>query len=185
MAWSRSLACILLVGCKDQPSKLDPVTEGAPRQTRISLDGELSEPAWNQLAIRGVFTADGAQARPYSEIRLLRDETHLFVALYAADEDIRSDDEFVLAAPGFSARFSAAGRATPATIRVAIDRDGTLDNPGDDDEEWVVEAAIPLSAFGPPPIAMTAERCDRTKDGSRRCASWHGAIDPSALPLIR
>ena len=31
---------------------------------------------------------------------------------------------------------------------VAVDRDGTLDHLGDNDEEWVVEMAIPLSALG-------------------------------------
>src|SRR6185295_2246285 len=133
MACRHSLVLVLaLAGCKQEPSKLD-VT--AKPVTRIALDGELDEAAWNLRALRGVFSAQSAQARPYSEIRLLRDETHLFIALYAADEDIRSDDAFELTAGPFVARLTAAGRATPATVRVAVDRDGTLDDPHDDDEE--------------------------------------------------
>jgi hypothetical protein len=183
MAWRPSLVLAALVACKQQPSKLDVLA--ATPSTRIALDGELDEPAWNSLAVRGVFADSGAQARPYSEIRLLRDETHVLVGLYAADEDIRSDDAFDITAGTLVAHLTAGGRATPATVRIAVDRDGTLDDSGDDDEEWVVEAALPIAALGPAPVAIAAERCDVTKDRVRRCASWRGTIDPATLPLVR
>src|ERR1700761_7788229 len=92
------LGLALVGACDDAPSRLAAVPLGPVRPTRIQLDGELDEPAWNHLAIRGVFQEDGHKARPYSEVRFLRDETHLFLALYAADEDIRSDDAFEIAA---------------------------------------------------------------------------------------
>jgi hypothetical protein len=177
-------ALLVLVACQG-PSKLDAVHLGPAPHTRIALDGELDEPAWNAVAMRGIFAADGAQARPYSEIRILRDETHLFVALYAADEDIRSDDAFDVTAGSFRAHLTAAGTATPATVRIAVDRDGTLDDAHDNDEEWVVEAAIPLDELGPAPIAIAAERCDTTKSGAHRCGRWSGSIDPKILPIIR
>jgi hypothetical protein len=174
---------LALVACKRHPSKLDrdlsPVA-----QTRIQLDGEWSEPAWNSRAIRGVFTDNGAQARPYSEIRLLRDETHLFVGFYAADEDIHSDEAFELTSGPFTMQVTAAGKATPAIVRAAVDRDGTIDDSHDDDEEWVVEAAVPLSVLGPSPYPMTAKRCDVTKDGVRHCGSWQATIDPKTLPTV-
>ena len=187
MAWSRSAAlafAIASTACKQQRSRLDGLAPPPPA-TRIALDGELDEPAWNAQATRGVFVVDGRQARPYSEIRFLRDETHVLVGLYAADEDIRSTDSFELTAGTFVAQLSAGGRATPATVRAAVDRDGTLDDPSDDDEEWVVEAAIPISAFGPAPVAIEARRCDRTKDGIERCSAWRGSIDPQGLAMIR
>jgi hypothetical protein len=183
--WFSSCALALLAACKQTPSKLDDLQLGPVRHTRIALDGELDEPAWNRVAIRGVFRDGSAQARPYSEIRLLRDETHLFVALYAADEDIRSDDAFDVTAGTMHAHLTAGGKATPASVRIAVDRDGTLDDAHDYDEEWVVEAAIPLSEFGPSPVAVTAERCDVTKSGARLCGRWSGAIDPKILPIIR
>ena len=174
MASCSSVAlAVVLAACKQADGKLP------------ALDGELDEPAWNQRAIRGVFAGDdGAQARPYSEIRLLRDTSHLVVGLYAADEDIRSDDKFEVTAGPLVATLYAGNRATPASVRLAVDHDGTLDDAHDDDEEWVVEAQLPLDAIGPAPVAITASRCDRTKLGERRCGSWHGVIDPATLPAI-
>ena len=185
MAWSRNIF-LLALACKQHESKLDRLAPPPP-STRIALDGELDEPAWNASATRGVFEADGVQARPYSEIRILRDETHVLVGLYAADEDIRSDDSFdiSLGGGGFVTHLTAGGRATPASVRTAVDRDGSIDDPSDDDEEWVVEAAIPIAELGPAPVAITAERCDTTKDHVKRCSSWRGSFDPKTLALIR
>jgi hypothetical protein len=190
MAWRRSLALgVGLVACKQRPSKLD-LLDPPAATARLVLDGELDEPAWNARAVRGVFAPDpegsgtSAQARPYSEIRVLRDATHLVIGLYAADEDIRSTDAFEVTAGALVVRLTAAGRATPATVRVAVDRDGTLDDPRDDDEEWVVEAELPLDALGPWPVAIEARRCDITKDGVRRCGAWHGTIEPGSLPRV-
>ena len=175
------VAVLALVACKREPSKLDPVMSSATH-TRIALDGEWNEPSWNARALRGVFVAEGGgEARPYSEIRLLRDETHLFIGLYAADEDIKSDDAFDVTAGTLAMHVTAAGRATPATVRVAIDRDGTIDNSHDDDEEWVIEAAVPLAALGPWPVTIHAARCDVTKDGVRHCGSWQAPVDLETL----
>ena len=176
---------IVLAACQGG-SKLDDVRVGPEPHTRIALDGELDEPAWNAAAVRGVFLGDdGGQARPYSEVRILRDETHLFVALYAADQDIRSEDAFDVTVGALHAHLTAAGVATPATVRMAVDRDGTLDDAHDEDEEWVVESAMPLDELGPPPLAVTAKRCDVVKTGERRCGQWTGTIDPKILPVIR
>ena len=172
------------VACACQnPSKLDDLQ--APAHTRIALDGELDEPAWNLISIRGPFTDGSDRARPYSEIRLLRDETHVFLALYAADGDIRSSDAFDVTAGPVHAHLTAGGTATPAFVRAAVDRDGTLDNPQDNDEEWVVEAAIPIDELGPPPVQFAAERCDTMASGARRCGSWRGAFDPALIPIVK
>src|SRR4051812_35596244 len=142
MALRRSIALVspLLAGsgCKSEPSKLDPLITDVER-TRIALDGEWDEPAWNARSLRGVFVAEaGGEARPYSEIRLLRDETHLIVGFYAADENINSDDAFDLTAGTYAMHVTAAGRVTPGTARAAVDRDGSIDDAHDDDEEWVI-----------------------------------------------
>jgi hypothetical protein len=171
------IALALIAACgKRAPARLEPdrvPLAGDP----ISLDGEWREPAWNQRALRRVFVGDdGAEARPYSELRLLRDEATLYVGLYAADEDIRSTDAFDVSIGAVAARITAAGVAEPP-LPVGIDRDGTLDRPDDYDEEWVIEAAFPLARLGPPPFAVAVSRCDVTKPGARRCGAWRGRVD--------
>jgi hypothetical protein len=67
-------------------------------------------------------------------------------------------------------------------VRVATDSDGTLNQTGDFDEEWNVEAAIPLAAIAPAGagagtrIPLTMSRCEVTANGRRACGSWAGVI---------
>jgi hypothetical protein len=151
-----------------------------------TLDGELDELAWRTPARTGPFTdAAGAMAAPYSEARFLRDARNLYFALYAADENIVSTDEFVIelaSARGHrTLRYSAAGKLRPQVsgARAAVDLDGSVDDPSNDDEEWVVEGALPLTAV---PFArdgtvrITITRCDVTKDSVQRCGTWRGTL---------
>jgi hypothetical protein len=152
----------------------------------IRCDGELDETAWRSPARTGPFVdAGGAPAAPYSDARLLRDDKYLYLALYAADEDVRSTDEFVVELSSASGKivlhFRAAGTLEPAiaNAKVAVDLDGTLDEPSNDDEEWVVEAAVPLAAipFGRDgSVNARISRCDVTKDHVKRCGAWRGKL---------
>jgi hypothetical protein len=148
----------------------------------IVVDGELHERDWNAIARFAAFTANGAEARPYSQIRLLRDSQTLYVGLYAADQDIRSTDAFELALGTLTLSIDPRGRITPpvAGARATADVDETLDDPRDEDEEWVIEAAIPIAAIPPGTTTIHAARCDTPKDGTQRCGSWDG---PLALSL--
>lgn len=62
-------------------------------------------------------------------------------------------------------------------------RDGTLNRTGDNDEEWIVEMAIPLAALGihdPAPgtrIPFAVRRCDVGARGPGACGGF-GAGDP-------
>jgi hypothetical protein len=180
-----------------------------PARGVLKLDGELVEEDWRRAARTDPFRdAAGRLARPHSEARLLWQGRTLFMALYAADEDIRAtaathdsplagDDHFVLrfadergggasvieiSAAGVvaDAREDAAGaRDTTweSAVRLGVERDGTLNDPRDDDEEWVVEAAVPLSALGQAArpgarLRLSIERCDTPHDGRRRCGAW-------------
>jgi len=150
-----------------------------PRVTApIVVDGELHERDWNAIARVAVFTANGAEARPYSQIRLLRDPEMLYVGLYAADQDIRSTDAFELAIGTLALSIDPHGRIEPpvAGARAAADVDETLDDPSDEDEEWVVEVVIPIAAIPPDTTTIHAARCDTPKDGKRRCGSWDGPL---------
>lgn len=161
-----------------------------------TADDTFDDPQWITAARSGPFTTLGAMARPYSDARLLHRDGKLLLMLYAADEDIRFGD----ASPGAEddafrvtllddhdvmhvITVSAAGVVRDASPRAsgpieplptaAIDRDGTPNDPSDQDEEWVVALAIPL-----PPAARTVriaiERCDAVRQPAPRrvCARW-------------
>ncbi len=152
----------------------------------------------------------GAPSRPYSDARLLRDERNLYLGLYAADEDIRAtvtehdgpvwlDDSFSIRIADSRGRawhidVSAAGVLTDVRelpgggidkswesgAVAAVDKDGTLNNASDDDEEWVVEMQLPLGAVCDKspcgPLRMELSRCDTPRGEKRRCAGWKGVL---------
>ncbi len=69
---------------------------------------------------------------------------------------------------------------------VATDVDGTINEPGGGDEEWVVELALPLRAIGlegkaGERIALAVSRCDENVRGERECGSW--GLAPRVLEL--
>jgi hypothetical protein len=139
----------------------------------VVVDGDWDEPAWQQ-AQRGQFSDGGVLARPSSEVRFVRGEHALYVALYAADEDIEPTDAFDLAVGSQRIHVDAAGHVTPAGVLAKVGLDeGTLGDAHDDDEEWVVEIELPLA---PPGTAVSASRCDVPKDGVKRCGAWSGAL---------
>lgn len=146
----------------------------------IAIDGDWDEPDWQQRAFRGQFVGDdGKLARPSSEVRLLRDDQNLIVALYAADENIETRDAFDFAIGSVSLHVDATGKVTPELAGVVAKTgfdEGTLDNAQDDDEEWVVELAIPLAAVGKGSLAVKASRCDVPKDGRQRCGHYAGTV---------
>ena len=64
-------------------------------------------------------------------------------------------------------------------IRVSAVRDGTLNDPRDRDEEWIVKAALPLRAIrmaghAGSQIWIRISRCDTPLDGKRRSGAWGG-----------
>jgi hypothetical protein len=168
-----------------RPVAVSPITVPAARAA-IPIDGEW-EADWNDRAARFVLHEPGgaAEARPYSEVRLLRDGDALLLGLYAADEEIHSNEAFAVTIGGLSFHATAGGKLEPAVpgAKVAIDVDGTVDHPGDYDEEWKLEISIPLAAIGGEPAARVpfhVARCDTPKDGIERCGAWDGELAPRA-----
>jgi len=184
------IALVLLAACKrEQPKQAPPpppqvAQDLIPRATvPIDFDGEWKEEDWSKRALRHQFVGDDGQlARPSSEVRLLHDDQNLIVGLYAADENIQSaSDAFDFSIGALALRVDATGKVTPELpgVHAGVDRDGTLDNPKDDDEEWVIELAIPLATAAIPPggkVAVRAARCDVTKDNVKRCGAWSGSV---------
>ncbi len=62
---------------------------------------------------------------------------------------------------------------------VSHELDGTVNDPSDEDEEWVLELAIPFESLGlegkrGEQIPLTIRRCDTPKHARRVCGSWNG-----------
>ncbi len=170
-------------GCKHERTPAAAPQPVPKVDTRIKIDGEWDEHDWSARALRGQFVGkDGGLSRPSSEVRFLRDDQDLFVGLYAADDNILSTDAFELDLAGRVLRIDATGKVTPelSGVRVAVDRDGTLDNPSNFDEEWLIELAIPLASVNldrDGHAGVTASRCDTPKHGPESCGTWSGTIE--------
>ena len=166
------------IGCRHADRALPvPATTGP-----VTIDGEWEESDWSKVALREQFVDEtGALARPSSEIRLLHDAQTIYIGLYAADDNIQSTDAFDVSLDSLALHVDATGKVTPDVpgLRVAIDRDGTLDDPSNYDEEWVLEIAVPLSATtlaADHATTVHARRCDVPKQGGKRCGGWSGSV---------
>jgi hypothetical protein len=168
----------------------------------IVLDGDNDDPGWLAApgpARTGPFvSASGAAARPYSDARLLWGDGHLYLLLYAADEDVRSQrDAFRLTFSRAEATYALAVSADGALhdeardangridaswrsgAHVSREIDGTLDDPRDTDEEWSLEMALPLASLGMKSepgerVGFAIERCEAPEQGDRGCGRWDG-----------
>jgi hypothetical protein len=75
-------------------------------------------------------------------------------------------------------RAATCDRGWQSHARVAVDRDGTLNKVGDNDEEWVVEMAIPLSSLGlahagtGTRLPFLVRRCEIGVRGRHACGGW-------------
>ena len=161
---------VLAAACTTAPADTYAI---ASTSDRITIDGDWLEPDWNDRALPIAFEDHGAQARPYSEMRFLRDDAYLYIGLYAADENIVSTDRFDVTVDELHVRIDPRGRIEPALsgARAACDVDGSVDSPGDLDEEWVCEVAVPRTPLDGPLGVATAARCDVTDDQIEHCGS--------------
>jgi len=176
----------------------------------VTLDGDTDDPGWTRPpgpARTGPFLMpDGSEARPYSNARLLWGDGHLYLALYASDEDIETrttqadgplwlDDSYrvTFRRPGveYVIEVSPTGVVSDAIrkpggawdyswnsgVHVSPERDGTINDPSNMDEEWVIEMAVPFESLGMEgepgeSIGMELRRCDTPKGAPRVCRSW-------------
>jgi hypothetical protein len=181
----------------------------------ITLDGDTDDPGWTQPpgpARTGAFVlASGVVARPYSDTRLVWGDDHLYLSLYAADEDIETrtdqpdgplwlDDyfrlSFVRGDVEYAIDVSPRGVVTDAVrrsggafdyswssgVHLSPELDGTINDPRNMDEEWVIEMALPFESLGlkgesGETIGLSVVRCDTPKGSPRVCAGWG---EPSA-----
>ena len=147
---------------------------------------------------------------------MLADRHHLYLLLYAADEDVRVPikpqpdqplgalDHFTVqirraADPAVLYRLEIAPNRTLYDARITDDHadahwashlvlgadlDGTFNNPKDEDEEWLIESALPLASLQAKPgdeLLIGIERCDTPKDGVHSCGAW--GLDAKGAPV--
>lgn len=105
---------------------------------------------------------------------------------------LRVDPHGAITAPTAPTAATSAGPTGTAPAfahtRAKVDVDGTRDHPGDEDEEWVVELAIPWADLGlaapPPQLVLTLARIDATSgSSSRTIARWGTRSGRGALQL--
>jgi hypothetical protein len=187
-----------------------PHTPGA-----IILDGDTDDPGWirapGPARTRGFLLPNGDQARPYSHTRMVWGDGYLYLALFAADEDIEShtdqpdgpleqEDAFriVLSQPGVEYAIVVSPNAVIADsirrdggdwdyswssgVHASKEKDGTINNPNNNDEEWAIEMAIPFESLGMKgergeTIGLSLTRCDTPKRLPRICAGWGEGAD--------
>jgi hypothetical protein len=180
----------------------------------ITLDGDTDDPGWTRPpgpARTGPFRLNtGEEARPYTSARMLWGDDHLYLDLYAADEDIQTrtdtpdgplwlDDSFRLVFSRAGAEYlievSPKGVVTDAIrhgdgpfdytwssgAHASPELDGTVNKPGDMDEEWAIEMAVPFESLdlkgeSGERIGLSIKRCDTPKKSARVCSTWEGSL---------
>jgi hypothetical protein len=181
----------------------DPVMRVPHVPGAIVLDGDTDDPGWvrppGPARTGGFLLPGGKRAIPYSEARLVWGDGHLYLALYASDEDIESHtdepDGPVALEDAFRLTFSRPGVeyeidvSPKAVISDSIRReggewdstwnsgshaskeiDGSINAPKNLDEEWAIELAIPLESLG-----LKGERGESIGMSLHRCDSLRGA----------
>jgi hypothetical protein len=102
---------------------------------------------------------------------------------FGAGDEVRVISVSVLGTVADSlCRRSATGRTCDrgwdSHARVAVDSDGTLNKIGDNDEEWVIEMAIPLASLGVTDarpgakIPFSVRRCEVGHGQNHGCGGW-------------
>lgn len=207
MRTSAVTICALAAGCARSHAVSSSVAEAAAATLRVPhargpvvLDGDNDDPGWTRPpgpARTGPFvTGLGAPARPYSDARMLWGDGHLYVLLYAADDDIRAEGDafrlrFSRGGVDYAIDLSAAGVVRDAAreergdvapgwrsgAHVSHEIDGTPDDARDTDEEWSLEVALPLASLGMEgqpgeSVRFAIERCDVSTARATVCAQW-------------
>ena len=155
------------------------------------IDGKLSEPVWLTTP-KSPPLADsrsGRRGSPYAEARALWDDQALYLGFYVADRNIEVRDRIGAVISGPGARtleiaidprggLHAHPGPPPAGVRGAVDSDGTINRPADDDEEWLAEIAVPWAALGlagPRPVTLEVIRHDHL-GGRQVVMRWRGPL---------
>jgi hypothetical protein len=139
----------------------------------MTIDGKCGEKSW-QFAFRSPPFEDArGSINPHAELRATADDQNLYVEVYVADIDMESKGDVVKLDVGpVHVDLGPKGATAPPGVRTAVDSDDTVDNPTDNDEEWVNEIAIPWSMLGGHEVAVRAFRVDVGREGPPHAMAW-------------
>jgi hypothetical protein len=178
------IAASMSAGCRSHTTRgpTAPVGEAAIPRVRgpIVIDGKCDEPSW-QLAFRSPSFIDAQGRRnPSTQLRATADADNLYIEVFVADVDVESHGDVVkLDAGPVHIEVTPKNVIAPAGVRSALDVDDTIDNPKDDDEEWVGELAIPWSLVGGHDVPVRALRIDVGRNGPPHALAW-----PRSAPTL-
>ncbi len=200
------LLLLALAAChrRVEPTSCAPIVLEATRVTAPPrLDGELRrEEGWLDTPRTRTFVDASVPTAvvAFTEVRALWDDAALYLSFYSADEDLRGDDWVQASfADGLELRVSPANVLTCQRggavvdcaglgIRSAVDTDGTIDQPADEDEEWVVEVAVPWPAIGgdrPEELMVGLERSEIAKERPLHRLVWNPGCDAGRQGRLR
>ena len=162
-----ALFAALLASCTcENRARLD----AARARVTPHLDGKLDEAVWRKAPSSGPFTGKGIVA--HTELRAAWDLDGLYLALYAADEDVGKEDQIRVRVEEVETV------VTPTSA--GVDTDGTIDDSSDDDEEWTAELKFPWKSLHlpepPAEVKVAVERSDRPKGAELHTMSWAGTL---------
>jgi hypothetical protein len=125
-------------------------------------------PIWNDDSVELAFAAPG-DAGAGKESRVIRISVKGVVS-----DGLCPADAVALSDPRCDLRWESGARA-------ATDFDGILNSIAERDEEWAVEAAIPLASLGSKAapgarIPVRMSRCEIAHDGVRACGAWQATL---------
>jgi hypothetical protein len=164
-------------------------------------------------ARRLLVRPDGSEGKPYSDVRLSTSDGTLHIVLYASDHDIvtakvpadgplwRGDDFHLVITHGTTSfAFDVDPKCTitdgkrdgqgawnyawQSGAKATCDTDGTVDQPGDNDEEWVVDLDVPMASMGiteKDRVELAVRRCDVKEVGGKPLVEPCPQIEPVAL----
>lgn len=167
-----------------------PLVLHASRGT-AAMTGELDQQGWHDAEATEPFTARRGAVASHAEARAQWDDQALYLAVYVGDDELRADDLIrieleggaIEASPDKSLRCTFGGTTDCKALGIsaAFDLDGTVDQPGGEDEEWLTELKIPWRAAAP-------DAGSRLPLGlSRRDVSLRGSLDlrwPTACGVL-
>lgn len=189
---------ITLDGDVDDPGWLGPVAQSGPFSDK---NGDIAKPystarlTWGDGELYLSLYAADQDIRAVAENggEIWKDDSFHVVFDDGTNERIFDvSAKAKLATSTRPSRFSKPGDRPPATAwesgaHASPEVDGTPNRPDDDDEEWVIEMAIPLSSLGltgnpGERLSFAAHRCDSPKNAPRSCGSY-GERGPITLVL--
>jgi hypothetical protein len=158
----------------DQPAPPAVVVAIPTAPGPIAIDGKsCADLGWRDSFESPLFQDSRGHTAPFTRLRAAADEDNLYVEVYVADADIRSQGDLVRLTLGpVVVELTPKGVRAPPGVRSAVDTDDTIDNARSNDEEWVNEVAIPWALLGSHEVSVRAFRVDVGVGGPPHALAW-------------